>query len=179
MTTMKRFRYADKGSYEVLSLPYSNGKFCLYVLLPKRFQDFYPMLDELIATPWEEVIPRADAFKRVALRLPKFDTASDFNLNIALGSLGVRRIFDDNLAQFGPMFEVDRSGFYVSRVLQKAKISLAEWGTEAAAVTSVEVTEKSAPQPDVRFNADHPFVYVIAGSDADTPILFGGVFAGV
>ena len=77
------------------------------------------------------------------------------------------------------MFEVDRSGFYVSRVLQKAKISLAEWGTEAASVTAVEVTEKSAPQPDVRFEADHPFVYVIAGSDADTPILFGGVFAGV
>ena len=168
-----------KGSYEVLSLPYSNGQFCLYVLLPKRFQDFYPMLDELIATPWEEVIPRADAFKRVALRLPKFDTAGDFNLNIALGSLGVRRIFDDNLAQFGPMFEVDRSGFYVSRVLQKAKISLAEWGTEAASVTAVEVTEKSAPQPEVTFHADHPFVYVIAGSDADTPILFGGVFAGV
>ena len=174
MTAIKRFRYADKGAYEVLS-----GQFCLYVLLPKRFQDFYPMLDELIATPWEEVIPRADAFQRVALRLPKFDTAGDFNLNIALGSLGVRRIFDDNLAQFGPMFEVDRSGFYVSRVLQKAKISLAEWGTEAAAVTAVEVTEKSAPQPDVRVNADHPFVYVIAGSDADTPILFGGVFAGV
>ncbi|MBR5107191.1 MAG: serpin family protein [Bacteroidales bacterium] len=179
MTTVKRFRYADKGSYEVLSIPYSNGQFCLYVLLPKRFQDFYPMLDELIATPWEEVIPRADAFKRVDLRLPKFDSAGDFNLNIALGSLGVRRIFDDSLAQFGPMFEVNRSGFYVSQVLQKAKISLAEWGTEAAAVTSVEVTEKSAPQPEVTFHADHPFVYVIAGSDADTPILFGGVFAGV
>lgn len=179
MTTMKRFRYADKGSYEVLSIPYSNGQFCLYVLLPKDFQSFYPMLDALIATPWEEVIPRADAFKRVDLRLPKFDSAGDFNLNLALGSLGVRRIFDDQLAQFGPMFEVDRSGFYVSRVLQKAKISLAEWGTEAAAVTSVEVTEKSAPQPEVTFHADHPFVYVIAGSDADTPILFGGVFAGV
>ena len=100
-------------------------------------------------------------------------------MNLALGSLGVRRIFDDSQAQFGPMFETDRSGFYVSRVLQKAKISLAEWGTEAAAVTSVEVTEKGAPEPDLTFNADHPFVYVIAGSDADTPILFGGVFAGV
>lgn len=179
MTTMKRFRYADRGSYEVLSIPYSNGKFCLYVLLPKEIGDLYPMLDELIATPWEEVLPRADAFKRVDLRLPKFDIAGDFDLNIALGSLGVQRIFDDSQAQFGPMFEVDRTGFYVSRVLQKARISLAEWGTEAAAVTAVEVTEKSSPQPDVTFRADHPFVYVIAGSDADTPILFGGVFAGV
>ena len=179
MHTSQRLRYADKGSYKVLALPYSNGQFCLYVLLPNDFRDFYPMLDELIDTPWEEVVPGADAVKRVNLSLPKFDSAGDFNLNLALGSLGVRRIFDESQAQFGPMFETDRAGFYVSRVLQKAKISLAEWGTEAAAVTSVEVTEKGAPEPDLTFNADHPFVYVIAGSDADTPILFGGVFAGV
>ena len=179
MTSTRVFQYADRGNYEIIGLPYTAGQFCLYILLPKEVGGLYTMLDELIATPWADVVPGDSESERIHLLLPKFDTSGDFNLNNALGGLGVHRIFDDTQAQFGPMFDVDRSGFYVSRVLQKARLSLAEWGTEAGAVTSVEVTEKGYAPAKKTFKADHPFVFVLAGKDAIVPIFFGGVYAGV
>lgn len=179
MTTTQSFHYADMGKYEIVSIPYASGKFYMHILLPKD-NNLYPMLDDLVASSWGELSTGlAQESKRVKLYLPKFDITGDFNLNIALGGLGIHRIFDETKAQFDPMFDVQRHGFYVSRVLQKARLSMAEWGTEAAAVTAVEVTEKSMPDPDVTIKADHPFLFLIAGTGVDAPILFGGVYTGV
>ena len=179
MTTMQSFHYADMGKYEIVSVPYASGKFYMHILLPKD-NNLYPMLDDLVSASWGELSTGlAQESKRVRLYLPKFDISGDFNLNIALGGLGIRRIFDESQARFDPMFDVERHGFYVSRVLQKARLSMAEWGSEAAAVTAVEVTEKSLPEPDVIVKADHPFLFVIAGTGVDAPILFGGVYTGV
>ena len=179
MNAAQTFAYADRGKYEVLGIPYDSGKYYLYILLPKQIGDLYVMLDELIATPWADVVPHGLESEQINLFLPKFDISGDFNLNNALGGLGVHRIFDDTKAQFGPMFDIDKSGFYVSRVLQKARLSLTEWGTEAGAVTAVEVTEKGSLSPKKTFKADHPFLFVIAGFEPVMPILFGGVYTGV
>lgn len=180
MSGSRMFRYADRGTYEILAIPYASGKFYMYILLPKEIDGLYAMLDTVIDTPWEEVLPApVNGPARINLLLPKFDVSGDFNLNIAVGGLGIRRIFDENQAQFGPMFDVSGHGFYVSRVLQKARMSVAEWGTEAAAVTSVEVTEKGGMSPEKTIKADHPFVFVIAGKNDSVPILFGGVYTGV
>ena len=70
--------------------------------------------------------------------------------------------------------------FFVSKMLQKAKIEVSEEGTKAAAVTAAIMT-MSALAPDeprrVDFHADHPFVYVI--SEAQTgAILFVGQYTG-
>ena len=76
------------------------------------------------------------------------------------------------------MFDGPTPGFYISRVLQKAKMIVAEWGTEAASVTVVEMSEKSAlPGKVVDFVADHPFVFVLGEQESGT-ILFEGVYTG-
>ena len=68
------------------------------------------------------------------------------------------------------------------KYIQKAKISVAEWGTEAAAVTVVEMQKESAIGPGeekvVYFYADHPFVFAIGESTSGT-ILFEGTFTGI
>ena len=179
MATSRYFPYADKGTYEMVALPYASGKFFFYILLPKQQNGLDDLLKTLSGSSWNDLISSLSTDYTVFLRLPKFDVSGDFALNGVLQALGMRRAFDEVDAQFGRMFDTpDSPGFYISRVLQKAKMTLAEWGTEAAAVTVVEMSEKSAmPGKEISVVADHPFVFVIGEKESGT-ILFEGVFTG-
>ena len=66
------------------------------------------------------------------------------------------------------------SDVYISNMFQKAAIELDEEGTEAAAVTVIEV-EKTAITP--YFYADRPFIYIISEQSTGT-IFFIGQFTG-
>ena len=90
--------------------------------------------------------------------------------------MGMNRPFESG-AQLDRIFTAGE-GFHIGKVIQKAKISLAEWGTEAAAVTVVTLEKNAGPGYDpkwIEFNCNHPFVFVI-GERASGPILFSGVY---
>ena len=178
MSTNRYFRYADKGDYEVVALPYESGKFYMYILLPKKRDGLAAMIGSLQNTSWNSLISSLEAGTEVNLRMPKFETAGDFELSKALKAMGMTKAFDEVYAQFDGMFDGPTPGFYISRVLQKAKIKVVEWGTEAAAVTVVEMAEKSSmPGHVIYFTADHPFVFVIGEQESGT-ILFEGTYTG-
>ena len=177
MSTGRHFPYADKGDYEVVALPYESGKFFMYILLPKKKDGLSAMIASLRNTSWNSLISSLETGREVSLRMPKFETAGDFELSKALMAMGMTKAFDEVFAEFGGMFDGSR-GLYINRVLQKAKIQVAEWGTEAAAVTVVEMAEKSSmPEHVVYFTADHPFVFVIGEQESGT-ILFEGTYTG-
>ena len=178
MSTSRYLPYVDKGDYEIVALPYASGKFYLYILLPKKREGLDAMIGALQNTSWNSLIASLKKDANVQLRLPKFEASGDFELSRTLQALGMKKAFDSDGAQFGNLFDGHTPGFYISRVLQKAKITVAEWGTEAAAVTVVEMTEKSAmPMNDIEVTADHPFVYILGEQDSGT-ILFEGVYSG-
>ena len=178
MSTGRYFPYADKGDFEIVALPYESGKFFLYILLPKKRDGLGAMMESLQKTSWNNLISSLQTGTQVYLSLPRFEASGDFELSKALKAMGMKKAFDDKLAEFDGMFDGPTPGFYISRVLQKAKIIVAEWGTEAAAVTVVEMAEKSSlPEKVVYFTADHPFVYAIGEQDSGI-ILFEGVYTG-
>ena len=178
MYTTRYFPYADKGNYEIVAIPYASGKFFFYILLPKAADGLDGLVASLSGVSWNELVASLRKESEIRLQMPKFDVSGDFELSKALMALGMRRAFDEVDAQFDRMFDGITPGFYISRVLQKAKMTVAEWGTEAAAVTVVEMSEKSAlPGKAVPFVADHPFVFVLGEQESGT-ILFEGVYTG-
>jgi serpin B len=178
MPTSRMLPYADMGGYEIVALPYASGKFFFYILLPKKADGLDALVQTLAGASWNSLIAGLRKDAEVRLRMPKFDVSGDFALNKTLQALGMRRAFDEVQAEFGNLFDGVTPGFYISRVLQKAKMTVAEWGTEAAAVTVVEMAEKSAlPGKSIQFVADHPFVFVLGEQDSGT-ILFEGVYTG-
>ena len=184
MQNVRYHQYAEMDGFRVLVLPYAGGKFNMYVLLPDR-NDLDGLLDKLQTTSWNEILGSLKRDAEVYVKLPKFDIENKFDLNDALRALGVERAFLKGYARFDRMFAPKEVAYdyWISKVIQKARISVAEWGTEAAAVTVVEmVGESAAPGPEeepkkVYFYADHPFVFAIGEVTSGT-ILFEGVFAG-
>ena len=114
----------------------------------------------------------------VYVKLPKFNIENKYYLNDALNALGVTKAFDEVSAEFDGMFEYkDGYIYWINNIIQKSRIAVSEWGTEAGSVTVVEMNgiTDSAPSPKpIYFYADHPFVFII-GEETSGTILFEGV----
>ena len=182
MNSTGYYRYAEMDGFRVLELPYADRKFCMYFLLPDK-RDLKGMLDKLQNVSWGAVLGSMKDDATVSVKIPKFDVENKFYLKEKLEKLGVVRAFQQGgKAQFDRMFEPQAAdyNYYISKVIQKARISVAEWGTEAAAVTVVEMSKNAAAPPMgkiVEFYADHPFVFLI-GEPVSQTILFEGAFTG-
>jgi serpin B len=161
----------------VLVLPYANGKFNMYVLLPDE-NNIEGMIEKLQTTSWSDILANLKQDAEVHVKLPKFNIENKYNLNDALNALGVSKAFEPGVAEFDGMFQ-PKDGYYywISKVIQKSRIAVSEWGTEAGSVTVVEMdgAADAGPGPkQVYFYADHPFVFII-GEETSGTILFEGV----
>ena len=176
MSTCRKLSYCKWDDFRVVALPYASGKYQMYILMPDKADGLEALLQRISDESWW-LITRMMGECTVNLRLPKFEMEGKYNLNATLQALGINRAFSGE-ADFSEMFENPAVAFCISRVLQKAKITVAEWGTEAAAVTVVEMKATSAStEQAVDFTVDHPFAFVIAEQTSGA-ILFEGVYTG-
>ena len=181
MNTSGWFSYAECSGFRVLALPYAGGKFYMYIVLPDSGNDLDIVLSTLQSLSWSSVIAGLKNDAEVYVKLPKFEIENKYDLGETLQALGVRLAFSD-AAEFPSMFERSDVDFFIGKVIQKARIGVAEWGTEAAAVTVVDIEATSAGPDEqepkkVYFYADHPFIFFIGESTSGT-ILFEGAFTG-
>lgn len=103
----------------------------------------------------------------VNLSVPKFDYSKEYNLNEALKSLGVRKIFEkDSLNKIG-------ENLSVNYIKQNVGIKLSESGAKAAAVTSIGIMKSSLVVDPITIKLDCPFLYLI--KDANNVLLFVGI----
>lgn len=179
MRNMRWHQYAEMDGYKVLAIPYAGYKYYMYILLPDE-NDINGLIEKLKTTSWSDILSKMKSDAEVYIRIPKFEIENKYNLNDALQALGVTRPFQSGMAEFDMMFQPKQPKYYywIEKVIQKARIKVSEKGTEAGAVTIVEmggVEEAPGDEPKkVYFYADHPFVFVIGEKTSGT-ILFEGV----
>ena len=181
MNNSSYHKYAEMDGFKVLALPYASRKYYMYILLPEK-NDLAGLVKKLPDITWKDILSNLKQDARVNVKLPRFDIENKFNLNEPLKSLGVRKIFSSGKADFSNMFADKIKQYWIDKVFQKARISVAEWGTEAAAVTVVAVDGATSAGPGdepkrVNFYADHPFLFLIGESTSGT-ILFIGAYTG-
>ena len=179
MRNMRWHQYAELDGYKVLAIPYAGYKYYMYILLPDE-NDINGLIKKLKTTSWSDILSKMKSDAEVYIRIPKFEIENKYNLNDALQALGVTRPFQSGMAEFDMMFQPKQPKYYywIEKVIQKARIKVSEKGTEAGAVTIVEmdgVAEAPGDEPKkVFFYADRPFVFVIGEKTSGT-ILFEGV----
>ena len=177
MRNTRYHEYAEMDGYKVLVLPYANRKFNMYILLPDE-NNIEGLIEKLQTSSWTDILANLKQDAEVHVKLPKFNIENKHNLNDALNGLGVRKAFEPASAEFNGMFTPKDDYYYwISKVIQKSRISVSEWGTEAGSVTVVEMdaaTDVGPGPKEVYFYADHPFVFII-GEETSGTILFEGV----
>lgn len=182
MKSVRYYQYAEMDGYKVLVLPYAQGKYNMYVLLPDE-NDINGLIEKIQQTTWSEILANLKQDAEVHVQLPKFEIENKFNLAETLISLGVEKVFQKEDAELDNIFDIKLAHdpkVWIEKIIQQTKISVDERGTEAASV-SIEEIGATSPGPGedpkiIYFHADHPFMFVI-GEETSGTILFEGVVA--
>jgi len=149
-----------------LDLPYGVGDFRMTLILPDRDRDLGEVISGLTPEQWHAWIARLSP-SEIDVHIPKFKLAYDLLLNDVLTALGMGIAFTP-AADFTGISPRDP---WISRVLHKAVIEVNEEGTEAAAVTVVEMIESATPG----FYADRPFLFAIRDRHSGAILFMGRV----
>lgn len=168
------FEYSSNDIWATARLPYGNGSYSMYVLLPHQDRSLDDVLAVLDSQTWENEKNMMRA-ARLNLMLPSFDTETTLKLKDIMRNLGMVRAFDSFYAEFNEMFD-SSDHTYLGLLLQKSKIIVNEEGTEAAAVTiGGELTTAVPPsEPQtVSFHADRPFIYIIQEKSSNAIFFIG------
>ena len=150
-----------EGSFQAVRLPYGEtGRTAMYLFLPPGGESI-----AAFAGRFEEIAGEAFGNFRASegeVWIPRLDVTFKATLNEPLRRLGMGVAFDPASADFSRMFAGARPGdFYIGDVLHQTVLKVDETGTEAAAVTSIEVRLTSVPVRRFSFKADRPFLLAI------------------
>jgi len=161
-------KYLKNELFQSVILPYKGNKYSMTLLLPNPENELSTTIESLNAAQWKQWQNNYST-KKLGITLPKFKFEYENVLNNELTNLGLGTIFENpNLNG------ISNSSLAVSKVLQKTYIDVNEEGTEAAAVTSIEIETTSAPSiPFVIFN--RPFLFVITEKETGSICFIGKV----
>ena len=158
-------QYSD-GQMKMVELPYGNGKFSMVIAMPNGSQTLDGMISSLDSPTWNTWMSRLHEGEG-EIYLPRFSIAWEDSLGSALKKLGMGIAFS-GVADFTKISAP--GGLYISEVRHKTFVEVNEEGTEAAAVTSVEISRTSL---GFVLRADRPFLFAIRENHSGS-ILFAG-----
>jgi len=176
MSQKAKYSYLENEIFQSIELKYGNGWFSMIIFLPKDGIDIDTLIGKFTEENWENWM---NSFKEetINLFLPKFEIKYGNLLNNALKQMGMEIAFDDMRADFSNISDIL---IFISRVKHKTYIKVDEQGTEAAAVTSVEMevgSQVPAEWPVMRI--DHPFIFAIRENHSNAILFIGRVMQAI
>ena len=180
MNVKSNFEYAEGRTFKGVVLPYEDGS-KMKVYLP---MDENGSLAEIIGSLSPEQLSKEleldYTMEKTIVCMPRFECDYKDSLVETLKLLGVSAAFDGSAADFSGMLEEGSEyPLYISDVIHASKIKCGEKGTEAAAVTVVEMDTGSAmplpEEPPKEFVANRPFLYMIESPSGE--VLFMGIIS--
>lgn len=170
------FFYTSNDYFAAVNLPYGNGTYSMTVILPNNGKSTADIINLLDADKFGKI--RKSMEKCIVdLKLPRFTTSTETQLNKPISELGAPSIFIPGKADFNNM---SATSMFVSAMIQKAKIEVSEEGTKASAVTAGIMVMSALPNAEPRhvvFHANRPFIYTITERRTGA-ILFIGQYTG-
>ena len=163
------FRLYSGNDFRAIELPYGQQNFSMVVILPNGPLDAY--IESFSGDTWQEITAYLDVIKPASaeVSLPKFKFDFEKVLNQQLNSLGMNDAFIPKTANLSGISDEE---IFVSFVKQNTFVDVNEEGTEAAAVTTVEIDYTSLPESIV---VDKPFIFAIRERTTNTLLFIGKV----
>ncbi len=172
MRRSDRFGYLAADGFQAVRLPYGDGKMSMVVMLPAESLSLDWLIAQLTSENWQKWQGEFET-KQGEVGLPRFKIEYEQSLKEVLKALNMALAFDLARADFSEMSP--RSGIAIGDVRHKGFIEVNEEGTEAAAVTSVEMVMTAMPVDRFRMVCDRPFLFAIQDKASGALVFLGAV----
>lgn len=172
MAMQDTLSYFENEIFQAIDLLYGDGDYSMTVFLPKaeNGEDVNTLSARLTEDNLESWLGSFTEVE-VLLYMPKFEVEYEIKLNDALKALGMEIAFTPGLADFTNIANME---LYISQVRHKTYIKVDEEGTEAAAVTIVEIFTTSLPEFPT-MNINHPFLFLIREHNSNSILFMGKI----
>lgn len=159
--------------FVAVELPYGGRDFSMVVIVPYRsIQDF---TNSFTTDVWNGITSSLDSrnsWSECNIYMPKFRIEYEKLLTDYLRTMGMVDAFCSSNANLSGISQEQK--LYVSMVKQNTFIEVNERGTEAAAVTLVEIEITGMTDPS-EFHINKPFVFAIRERTSNTLLFIGRV----
>ena len=164
--------YLETADFQAVALPYGEGEMSMKVFLPKENSTLAQFEASLTSDNWSEW-NAAFGERYGKVHLPKFQLDYEVGLNEPLKKLGMKAAFRED-AEFTKMVEGD-GALNIDTVIQKTYLNVDEEGTEAAAVTKIEVESSGSPEEPFEMQVDRPFFLTIEDTESGLVLFMGAI----
>ncbi len=161
--------------YQMVRLPYRGGLAALYVILPDSGA-LDSLLQQFAEVGWPVSLDSLES-RDVQLVLPRVRVELELDLGPLVHRLGAGVALDCDRADFHNL-AVDRASglpfaLCIGRATQNVYLDMDEEGTEAAAVTGLEMMITSVPPPPIPFIVDRTFILVLRDETSGADLFVG------
>ncbi|MFN3865459.1 MAG: serpin family protein [Demequina sp.] len=159
---------AEGDDYVAATLDYAGETLEMVVIVPD--EGAFAEVRERLGSELMDELDGAWSEKPFVVQVPRFEAGSKLDLGgIMEDDLGLEGIFDTvGLDGIGEQL-------LIAKATHATKVIVDEEGTEAAAVTSIEVEAAGMPEPVFQVIAERPFLYVIRDVDTGAALFVGQV----
>ncbi|MFH1209693.1 MAG: serpin family protein [archaeon] len=174
------FNYGETDNLQILEMPYLGDELSMLIILPKEnnigeIENIFTINN---LKDWKDNMKNEE----VVVALPKFKFETKYFMAEDLKEMGMPTAFkypDADFTGMSPPTVMSPNGeLYIDEVIHQTFVEVAEYGTEAAAATVVEMKSGSSgppPEPPKVFNADHPFIFIIQEKSTGNMLFVGRV----
>lgn len=173
MMVENEFPYLETNTFQAVDLPYGDGFYTMTIFVPHQSSNVDALINQLTSENWQNWFNEFNK-RKIVLSLPKFKFEYELLMNDVLTALGMGVAFSSYHADFSQM----SSGLqlYIDNVKHKTFVEVSEEGTEAAAVTSVQMGVTSiGPDQMVFLRVDRPFFFTIRENNSGTILFMGKI----
>ncbi len=174
MNNTAKYGYVEGNGLQTIRLPYADGSFAMYVVLPKDAATLDAFVKNASAASFETL--RTSLVERNgSIALPRFHIAFNRKINGDLARLGMSQAFQHD-ADFGNI-HTPPPVLAIGDVHHASYLKVDENGTQAAAVTTVGMKLLSirVEQPPFTMVVDRPFVVAIRDETSGQLLFLGTI----
>jgi serine protease inhibitor len=173
MSQSGSYEYLHEEGFQAIRLPYGEGQMDMLIILPDESTSLGALHDKLWADP--EHWYKSFQSSRGEIKLPRLKIEYSEELQKPLRAMGMTLPFDEVHADFSGIATVSPN-LFISAITHKTFIEVNEKGTEAAAVTSVQMAGASAPiDGPFQMTINRPFFFAIEDRQTGAWLFVGSV----
>ena len=157
---------------------YAGYEYAFVALLPNENVTLEDYVNSLDASKLYSMLCNPES-PDVWASMPKFTVEYEIEMSQILKAMGMTEAFDEAGADFADLGKSKAGNIYISQVIHKTFIEVAEQGTRAGAVTAVEMDGNGGTLTEIKkVYLTRPFLYMLIDCENNVPF-FIGTFTGV